>query len=108
MTTTRNNRRTLRGIVSSDKMDKTITVRVERKYRHRKYGKYVRSHEHYHAHDENNEARGGDSVEICEIRPLSKLKRWRLVQVVETASLPEGTTHIDTTDMQEEAKEVEQ
>ena len=83
MTTTRNNRRTLRGIVSSDKMDKTITVRVERKYRHRKYGKYVRSHEHYHAHDENNEARVGDTVEVFYTRPLSKTKHWRLARILE-------------------------
>ena len=104
----RQRRKVRTGIVVSNKADKTVTVQVERRFAHPLYGKGVSRTKRYHAHDENNEARGGDSVEICEIRPLSKLKRWRLVQVVETPSLPEGTTHIDTTDMQEEAKEVEQ
>ena len=103
MSTTRNSRRTLRGIVTSDKMDKTITVRVERKYRHPKYGKYIRSHDKYHAHDEASVAKAGDTVDLAEMRPLSKLKRWRLVEVVETALLPEGTAHVDTTTLQEQA-----
>ena len=82
----RNMRRTLRGVVTSDKMDKTITVRVERRYKHPKYHKYVRKHTKYHAHDETNEACLGDAVEIMEVRPMSKLKRWRLLSVTEKAN----------------------
>lgn len=82
MTTTRNSRRTLQGIVTSDKMSKTITVRVERTYKHPKYGKYVRRHKHYHAHDENSAAEVGDFVELVATRPLSKTKRWRLGRVI--------------------------
>lgn len=85
MTTTdqRNKRRRIFGTVVSDKMDKTITVLVERTYKHPKYGKYVRKHERYHAHDEKNEAGTGDKVELMECRPLSRLKRFRLVRVTE-------------------------
>jgi small subunit ribosomal protein S17 len=75
--------RTLTGTVVSNKMDKTITVLVERTYKHPKYGKYVRKHERYHAHDEKNEAGPGDKVELMECRPLSRLKRFRLVRVTE-------------------------
>ena len=82
MTESRNNRRTLIGIVTSDKMDKTITVRVERAYRHAKYGKIVRRHEKYRAHDEKEIANIGDEVELTSTRALSKLKRWRLSQVL--------------------------
>lgn len=84
-----NRRRVLQGIVVSDKMTKTIGVRVERITRHPKYRKYVRRHKKYLAHDENGEARIGDTVEIRETRPLSKQKRWRLVRVVSRAALPE-------------------
>lgn len=84
----RHNRKILQGIVVSDRMQKTISVNVERVFRHAKYGKYVRRHKKYHAHDENRDAHVGDVVEIMECRPLSKLKRWRLVRVVERAAYP--------------------
>lgn len=86
----RGSRRTLRGRVVSDRMDKTITVRVERVFKHPKYKKYIRRHKKYHAHDEENSAHIGDEVEIRECRPLSKIKRWRLVEVVRRSSLPDG------------------
>ncbi len=86
----RNSRRVLRGTVSSDKMDKTITVVVERLLQHPKYLKYMRRHKKYHAHDENNDANIGDVVEIVECRPMSKNKRWRLDSVVERAVLADG------------------
>jgi small subunit ribosomal protein S17 len=81
----RNLRATLIGRVTSDKMSKTITVLVERTYKHPKYGKYMRSNKRYHAHDEGELAGVGDMVEIAATRPLSKLKRWRLVRIVEAA-----------------------
>ena len=81
----RNRRRVIQGVVTSDKMDKSITVLVERRFAHPKYGKFVRSHKKYHAHDERNEAHVGDTVEVMATRPLSKTKRWRLVDVVERA-----------------------
>ncbi|MEM1452794.1 MAG: 30S ribosomal protein S17 [Planctomycetota bacterium] len=87
---TRNSRRVLEGIVSSSAMDKTITVRVERMFKHPKYKKYIRRHSKVHAHDEQNEAAVGDRVEIMECRPLSKSKRYRLVRVTERPSLPAG------------------
>ncbi len=71
------------GVVSSNKMDKTITVNVERKVKHPLYGKFVKKTTKFHAHDEKNECRIGDTVKIMETRPLSKTKRWRLVEVVE-------------------------
>ncbi len=79
------NRKTLTGTVTSDKMEKTITVVVERRYKHAKYGKYIVSSKKYAAHDETNDARIGDTVELGETRPLSKSKRWRLLQVVTRA-----------------------
>jgi small subunit ribosomal protein S17 len=82
---TRNARRVIEGLVLSDKMAKTITVLIERTYRHPKYKKYVRKQKKYHAHDENGEAKQGDRVEIRACRPLSRLKRWTLVRVVERA-----------------------
>ena len=87
MTTTRNQRRTLEGRVTSDKMAKTITVLVERTYRHPKYKKYVRKAAKYHAHDEEGEAKVGDRVAIVACRPMSRLKRWRLVRVIERAAI---------------------
>jgi small subunit ribosomal protein S17 len=75
----------LEGVVVSDKMDKTIVVRVERQTRHPLYGKVIRRHKKYHAHDENNEAREGDRVVILESRPLSRTKRWVLTEIVERA-----------------------
>jgi small subunit ribosomal protein S17 len=79
----RNLRKTRTGVVSSNKMDKTITVAVERKVKHPIYGKFVKKTNKFHAHDEKNECSIGDVVKIMETRPLSKLKRWRLVEVVE-------------------------
>jgi len=73
------------GTVVSDKADKTITVRVDIVRRHRRYEKVVRHSSTVHAHDERNEAKAGDVVRVIEARPLSKLKRWRLVEVVERA-----------------------
>jgi small subunit ribosomal protein S17 len=77
--------RGMTGTVTSDAMQKTITVNVERRYRHPKYGKYVVASNHFKAHDENQEARPGDQVEIAETRPLSKTKRWRLLRIIERA-----------------------
>lgn len=82
---TRNLRKTRTGIVTSNKMDKTVTVAVERKVKHPMYGKFVKKTTKFHAHDEKNECTLGDIVKIMETRPLSKTKRWRLVEVVEKA-----------------------
>ena len=79
----RNLRKTRIGVVSSNKMDKTITVNVERKIKHPLYGKFLKKTTKFHAHDEKNECSIGDTVKIMESRPLSKTKRWRLVEVVE-------------------------
>ena len=81
----RNLRKTRIGLVTSNKMEKTITVAVERKVKHPIYGKFVKKTTKFHAHDEKNECTVGDTVRIMETRPLSKLKRWRLVEVVEKA-----------------------
>jgi len=78
-------RKTKTGVVSSDKMEKTIAVAVERKVKHPIYGKFVKKTTKFHAHDENNEAKPGDVVRIMETRPLSKTKRWRLVEIIEKA-----------------------
>ncbi len=78
--------RTLQGRVISDRMDKSITVQVERRVKHPIYGKYIRRSTKVHAHDENNECRIGDTVVVEQCRPLSKTKKWRLVKVVERAS----------------------
>lgn len=83
MTVERKSRKTRIGIVSGDKMDKTITVAVERKVKHPIYGKFVKKTTKFHAHDEANTAGVGDTVRIMETRPLSKTKRWRLVEVIE-------------------------
>ena len=79
----RNLRKTRIGVVSSNKMDKTITVKVERKIKHPLYGKFLKKTTSFHAHDEKNECSIGDTVKIMESRPMSKTKRWRLVEVVE-------------------------
>jgi len=71
------------GIVVSDIMDKTVVVRVERKYKHPLYGKYIRKHKKFHVHDENNEAHIGDKVKIEEFQPVSKTKRWKLIEIIE-------------------------
>ncbi len=85
MDKSRNRRKVLTGIVSSAKRDKTITVSVIRKVKHPKYKKMILKTTKVHAHDENNECREGDKVTVMETRPLSKMKRWRLVQIVEKA-----------------------
>jgi small subunit ribosomal protein S17 len=79
----RNLRKTRIGFVTSNKMTKTITVAVERKVKHPIYGKFVKKTTKFHAHDEKNECSIGDLVRIMETRPLSKTKRWRLVEIVE-------------------------
>ncbi|HLK28937.1 MAG TPA: 30S ribosomal protein S17 [Puia sp.] len=81
----RNLRKTKTGVVKSNKMDKTITVTVERRVKHPIYGKFVKKTTSFHAHDEKNECTVGDIVKIMESRPLSKTKRWRLVEVIEKA-----------------------
>ncbi|RZK45943.1 MAG: 30S ribosomal protein S17 [Pedobacter sp.] len=83
--TERKRRKTRIGIVSSDKMTKTITVAVERKVKHPIYGKFLKKTTKFHAHDEANTAGIGDVVRIMETRPMSKTKRWRLVEIIEKA-----------------------
>ena len=85
MTTERKSRKTRIGIVSSNKMMKTITVTVERKVKHPLYGKFLKKSSSFHAHDDKNDANIGDVVRIMETRPLSKTKRWRLVEIIEKA-----------------------
>jgi len=84
--------RTIRGVVASDRANKTIKVVVEYQTRHPKYGKYIKRRTVLHAHDENNDAREGDVVEIAECRPLSKTKHHRLLRIVERA--PEKAVQI--------------
>ncbi len=81
----RNLRKERQGVVYSNKMYKTITVAIKWKEKHPIYGKFVRKKKKYHAHDEKNECSIGDTVKIMETRPLSKLKRWRLVEIIERA-----------------------
>ena len=81
----RNLRKERTGVVTSNKMDKIITVAIKWKEKHPIYGKFVSKTKKYHAHDENNECNIGDTVKIMETRPLSKTKRWRLVQIIERA-----------------------
>lgn len=81
----RNLRKTRIGVVSSNKMDKTILVTVQRRLKHPLYGKFVKKTTRYMTHDEKNECTVGDLVRIMETRPLSKNKRWRLVEVIEKA-----------------------
>jgi small subunit ribosomal protein S17 len=82
---TRNLRKERIGVVTSNKMDKTITVAVERREKHPIYGKFVKKTSKFAAHDEKNDCGIGDTVKIMETRPLSKNKRWRLVEVIERA-----------------------
>ena len=85
---TRNLRKTRQGVVTSNKMDKTIVIASkfkEKQEKHPIYGKFVQKTKKYHAHDEKNEANVGDTVLIMETRPLSKTKRWRLVSIIEKA-----------------------
>ena len=81
----RGNRKVRYGVVVSDKMDKTIVVAIEDNVKHPKYGKVIKRTIKFKAHDENNECREGDTVKIMETRPLSKDKRWRLVEIIEKA-----------------------
>jgi small subunit ribosomal protein S17 len=83
MSEERNLRKTKIGVVTSNKMVKTITVSVERRVKHPIYGKFVKKTTKFHAHDDKNECSIGDIVRIMETRPLSKTKRWRLVEVIE-------------------------
>ncbi len=84
-TTTRGRRKERIGLVVSDKMDKTISVAIERQIKHPIYGKFIKKTTKLMAHDELNDANNGDTVRIQETRPLSKNKRWRLVEVIERA-----------------------
>ena len=81
----RNLRKGRIGVVSSNKGDKTITVDIKWKEKHPIYGKFVNKTKKYHAHDEKNECQIGDKVRLMETRPLSKTKRWRLVEIIEKA-----------------------
>ena len=81
----RNLRKTRTGVVTSNKMNKTVAVTVERKLRHPIYGKFVKKTKSFMAHDENNDCSIGDVVKIIETRPMSKLKRWRVVEIIERA-----------------------
>lgn len=81
----RNLRKERIGTVTSDKMEKSIVVSVERKVKHPKYGKFVKKTTKFVAHDENNDCNVGDTVKIMETRPLSKNKNWRLVEILERA-----------------------
>jgi small subunit ribosomal protein S17 len=84
-TTKKSLRRTLIGRVVSDKMQKTVTVLVERRVKHPLYGKYVAKSKKYHAHDETNQYKDGDTVEISESRPISRSKSWVVTRLVEAA-----------------------
>ena len=82
---TRNSRKVRQGVVISDVNDKTIVVQIKERKAHPIYKKMMTSTKKFHAHDENNEAHIGDTVRIMETRPLSKMKRWRLVEIIEKA-----------------------
>jgi small subunit ribosomal protein S17 len=81
----RNRRRTRVGVVVGDKAHKTVTVRVERRFPHPLYGKGVAQTQKYYAHDEDNRYKVGDVVRIMETRPLSKMKRWRVIELIESS-----------------------
>lgn len=83
----RGDRRVQEGIVLSDVRQKTITVETRRLVKHARYGKYIFRSTHLHVHDEKNEAKKGDRVEVVETRPISKQKRWRLVRIIERAAV---------------------
>ncbi len=83
----RNSRKSRIGIVVSDKMDKTVVVKVESRVRHPLFGKIIRTGKKFKAHDEENQAKQGDKVLIAETRPLSKDKRWRVVEILEKAQI---------------------
>jgi small subunit ribosomal protein S17 len=82
---TRNLRKERTGVVTSNKMDKSVTVEIERRVKHPIYGKFVKKTSRFMAHDEKNECNIGDKVRIMEVRPLSKNKCWRLVEIIERA-----------------------
>lgn len=81
----RNTRKVLQGLVTSTKMDKTVVVTVESRKPHPRYGKTMARHKNFYVHDETNDANEGDLVRIMETRPISKSKRWRVVEIVERA-----------------------
>jgi len=82
-------KRVLTGMIVSDKTDKTVVVSVERKVKHPLYGKIIRRSKKYHAHDEGNEYKAGETVRIEEIAPMSKLKNWQVIERVNTHATPE-------------------
>jgi small subunit ribosomal protein S17 len=90
-TESRNSRKTLIGIVTSRSGDKSVKVTIPYKIPHPRYSKVINRKTVVHVHDEKNETKVGDKVEIMETRPMSRLKRWRVIKVVEAAVLPEGT-----------------
>lgn len=81
----KNNKKELIGLIVSDKMDKSVVVQVERFVQHTVYKKFIKRYKKYHAHDENNQCKIGDEVKIIETRPLSKLKRFRVTEIVKKA-----------------------
>lgn len=81
----RNLRKERVGVVVSDKMEKSVVVAVETREKHPMYGKFVKKTKKFHVHDEKNDAHDGDTVRIMETRPLSKTKRWRIVEIIERA-----------------------
>lgn len=83
----RSHRKVIEGVVISDGMDKTRTIQIVRRFRHSLYGKVLTNNSKVYAHDEKNDSKKGDRVSIMETRPMSKLKRWRVVQVLERASV---------------------
>lgn len=85
METTKKNKKELIGLIVSDKMDKSVVVRVQRFVQHKVYKKYIKRYKKYHAHDEQNDCRIGDEVKIIETRPLSKLKRFRVTEILKKA-----------------------
>lgn len=93
----RTTRRSVTGVVISDKMEKTISVEVERFVRHAQFGKFLKKYTTCKAHDEKNEAQTGDLVEIVETRPLSATKRWRLVRIVRKSAVPAALETPSTT-----------
>lgn len=83
----RNMRKQRVGVVTSNKMDKSVTISVERRLKHPIYGKFVKKTNKFVAHDENNDCNIGDTIRVMETRPLSKRKRWRLVEIIERAKI---------------------
>jgi small subunit ribosomal protein S17 len=88
----RSRRKTLEGRVLSDAMDKTRVIQIERRFRHSLYSKVLTRHTKVYAHDETNDSKKGDRVSLMETRPLSKLKRWRVVQVLQRASVGQNVS----------------